>query len=88
MSRNQLRSLGPALVTAVEEIGTQQRFSAKQLAEFRARGEDLDLGFLDQPKLWLANSKASINIASRIAASWVLPRARHKVRSTRVVAPI
>ncbi|NIA07272.1 MAG: glucose-6-phosphate isomerase [Actinobacteria bacterium] len=57
VSQAQLESIAPALETAIEEIKTQRRFSAKQLAEFRIRGEDLDLGFLDQPRLWLADSK-------------------------------
>ena len=58
VSQAQLESVAPALVTAIEEIKTQRRFSAKQLAQVRSRGEDLDLGFLDQPRLWLADSKA------------------------------
>ena len=57
VSRAQLESMSPALATAIEEIKTQRRFSAKQLAQLRSRGEDLDLGFLDQPRLWLADSK-------------------------------
>ena len=58
VSQAQLESIAPALETAIQEIKTQRRFSARHLAEFRSRGEDLDLGFLDQPRLWLANSKA------------------------------
>ena len=58
VSQAQLDSIAPALETAIEEIKTQRRFSAKQLAKLRSRGEDLDLGFLDQPRLWLADNKA------------------------------
>ena len=57
IGRAQLDAIMPALATAVDEIRTQRQFSAKQLDELRERGEDLDLGFLDQPQLWAKNSK-------------------------------
>ncbi len=58
ISRAQLDSIKPALETAVEQIKIQRRFTAEQLAKLRDRGEDLDLGFLDQPKCWLDNGRA------------------------------
>ena len=58
IEQGQLDSIRPALETAVGEIKIQRQFSAKQLAALRERGEDLDLGFLDQPKFWIANNKA------------------------------
>ncbi len=58
ISSAQLNSIEPALETAVEQINVQRRFSAEQLAKLRDRGEDLDLGFLDQPRQWLGDTKA------------------------------
>ena len=58
ISRAQLDAIKPALETAVDQIKVQRGFSAKQLDKLRERGEDLDLGFLDQPKQWLGDTQA------------------------------
>ena len=65
ISRAQIDTIKPALETAVQQIKLQQRFTAKQLAKLRARGEDLDLGFIDQPKSWLADSQALGQLKSK-----------------------
>ncbi len=70
LSRAHIESIKPALETAVEQIKVQKRFTAKQLAKLRDRGEDLDLGFLDQPKHWLSDTKALTELkrqANRLA---------------------
>ena len=61
----QLDSIRPALETAIEEIKNQRQFSVKQLAELRARGEDLDLGFLEQPKFWCAKRNALAQLKNK-----------------------
>lgn len=70
VAKKELAAMVPALETAIEEIRLQQQFSPKQTDELRARGEDLDLGFLNEPSFWLKNGHALEGIkrkANRLA---------------------
>ena len=78
VAKKELAAMVPALETAVEEIRVQQAFTEEQVARMRARGEDLDLGFLDQPDAWLkkdhalAALKRKANSLARLADMFVV----------------
>ncbi len=58
VAKKELAAMIPALETAIDEIRLQRHFTERQVAQMRARGEDLDLGFLDQPAHWLKKDHA------------------------------